>query len=40
MKAVGGLLLILSLIGLVLNLIFWLPVGFNLPVTVLISVAC
>jgi hypothetical protein len=40
MKAVGVLLLVLSIIGLLLNLIFWLPAKFNLVVAVLISVAC
>jgi len=40
MKAVGVLLLILGIIGLLLNLIFWLPAQFNLVVVVLISVVC
>jgi hypothetical protein len=40
MKAVGVLLLVLGLIGLLLNMILWLPIGFNLAVTVLISVVC
>ncbi|MBM3143216.1 MAG: zinc-ribbon domain-containing protein [Chloroflexi bacterium] len=40
MKAIGGLLLILGVIGLLLNLILWLPAGFNLIVMVLISVVC
>lgn len=40
MKAIGGLLLVLGIIGLLLNLILWLPAGFNLIVMVLISVVC
>lgn len=40
MKAIGGLLLVLGIIGLLLNLIFWLPAQFNLVVVVLISVVC
>jgi hypothetical protein len=40
MKAVGVLLLVLGVVGLLLNLIFWLPDGFNLLVMVLISVVC
>ena len=40
MKAIGGLLLVLGIIGLLLNLIFWLPASFNLVVVALISVVC
>jgi hypothetical protein len=40
MKAIGGLLLVLGIIGLLLSLILWLPAGFNLIVMVLISVVC
>jgi hypothetical protein len=40
MKVVGVLLLILGIIGLLLNLIFWLPAQFNMVVAVLISVVC
>lgn len=40
MKAIGGLLRVLGIIGLLLNLILWLPAGFNLIVMVLISVVC
>jgi hypothetical protein len=40
MKAIGGLLLVLGIIGLLLNLILWLPSKFNLIVVVLVSVVC
>jgi hypothetical protein len=40
MKAIGGLLLVLGIIGLLLNLILWLPAKFNLIVMVVISVVC
>jgi hypothetical protein len=40
MKAIGGILLILGIVGLLLNLILWLPTGFNLIVVVPISIAC
>jgi len=40
MKAIGGLLLVLGIIGLLLTLVFWLPAKFNLIVVVLISVVC
>jgi len=40
MKAIGGLLLIIGLIGLLLNLILWLPVQLNLIIMVLISAVC
>jgi hypothetical protein len=40
MKAVGLLLLVLGLIGLLLSLIFWLPAKFNLIVVMLISIVC
>jgi hypothetical protein len=40
MKAVGVLLLILGIVGLLLNLIFWLPAQFNLVVAVFISAVC
>jgi len=40
MKIVGGLLLVLGMVGLLLNLILWLPTGFNLIVVVLISAVC
>jgi hypothetical protein len=40
MKAVGGLLLVLGISGLLLNLILWLPARLNLIIMVLISVVC
>ena len=40
MRIIGGLLLVLGMVGLLLNLILWLPTGFNLIVVVLISVVC
>jgi hypothetical protein len=40
MKAVGALLLVLGILGLLLSLILWLPARFNLIVLVLISVVC
>jgi len=40
MRAIGGFLLVLGMAGLLLNLILWLPTGFNLIVVVLISTVC
>jgi hypothetical protein len=40
MKALGSLLLVLGIVGLLLNLIFWLPAEFNLVIMVLISILC
>ena len=40
MKAIGGLLLVIGVVGLLLNLILWLPAQLNLIIMVLISVAC
>jgi hypothetical protein len=40
MKAIGGLLLVLGMLGLLLSLILWLPARFNLIVLILISVVC
>ena len=40
MKAVGGIVLGLGIVGLLLNLILWLPAEFNPIVVVLISVVC
>ena len=40
MKAIGVLLLVLGLVGLLLNLIFWLPARFSPIVIVLISILC
>ena len=40
MRAVGGLLLVLGMVGLLMNLILWLPTGFNLVAAVLISIVC
>ena len=40
MKAIGGLLLVLGISGLLLSLILWLPARFNLIVLILISVVC
>jgi hypothetical protein len=40
MKAIGRLLLVLGLMGLLLNLILWLPSRLNLIIMVLISVVC
>jgi hypothetical protein len=40
MKAIGGLLLVLGILGLLLSLILWLPARFNLIVLILISIVC
>jgi len=40
MKAIGGLLLVLGIMGLLLNLILWLPAQLNLIIMVLISAIC
>ncbi len=40
MRAIGGLLLVLGIAGLLLSLILWLPIGFNLIVVVLIAIVC
>jgi len=40
MKAIGGLLLVLGIVGLLLNLILWLPTGFNLIFVVLVAIVC
>src|SRR4030042_1732719 len=40
MRAIGGLLLVLGMVGLLLSLILWLPTWFNLIVVVLISIVC
>jgi hypothetical protein len=40
MKAVGVILLVFGLLGLVLNLILWLPYQFSPSVVVLIAAAC
>ncbi|MFC2050648.1 zinc ribbon domain-containing protein [Chloroflexota bacterium] len=40
MKAIGGLLLVIGVMGLLLNLIFWLPAQLNLIIMVLISAVC
>ena len=40
MRAIGGLLLVLGMAGLLLNLILWLPTGFDLIFVVLISIVC
>jgi hypothetical protein len=40
MKAIGVILLVLGIAGLLLNLILWLPTGFNLIVVVSISIVC
>jgi len=40
LKAVGVALLVLGLIGLLLNLIFWLPYKFNMVVAIVIAVVC
>lgn len=40
MKAIGWLLLVLGIVGLLLDLILWLPAGFNLIVVLLISLVC
>ena len=39
-QAVGRVLFILGTIGLLLNLITWLPVGINLVMMVVISIVC
>jgi len=40
MRAIGGLLLVLGMAGLLLNLILWLPTGFDSIFVVLISIVC
>jgi RNA polymerase subunit RPABC4/transcription elongation factor Spt4 len=40
MKALGIFLLVLGIVGLLLSLILWLPMRFNLIVLVLISAVC
>ncbi|MBM4445907.1 MAG: zinc ribbon domain-containing protein [Chloroflexi bacterium] len=40
MRAVGVLLLVLGIVGLLLNLILWLPVGFNVIIVALVSAVC
>ena len=40
MKALGGILLVLGIVGLLLTLILWLPTGFNMIAVVLISIVC
>ncbi|MBN2463668.1 MAG: zinc ribbon domain-containing protein [Dehalococcoidia bacterium] len=40
MRAIGVILLVLGIIGLLLNLILWLPAGFNMIVIMLISTVC
>jgi len=40
MKVIGGFLLILGIVGLLLNLVLWLPAKFNLIVMALTSVVC
>lgn len=40
MKAIGGLLLVFGIIGLLVTLIFWLPTGMSLPIVLFICVAC
>ena len=40
MKAIGVMLLGLGLIGLMLDLIFWLPTNFNPIMTAIIGVVC
>jgi hypothetical protein len=40
MKAIGMILLVLGIVGLLLNLILWLPAKFNLIIVALISVVC
>ena len=40
MKAIGGVILGLGIVGLLLSLILWLPAGFAPIVVVLISVVC
>ncbi len=40
MKAIGGLLIVLGLIGLLLTLIFWLPAKINLPIVLFVSIVC
>jgi hypothetical protein len=40
MKAIGGLLLVLGILGLLLNLVLWLPARLSLIIMVLISVVC
>ena len=40
MKALGALLLVFGLIGLLLDLIFWLPAKFSPMVAALIGAAC
>jgi len=40
MRAAGVLLLVLGIVGLLLNLILWLPVGFNWIIVALVSAVC
>jgi hypothetical protein len=40
MRAIGVILLVFGIVGLVLNLILWLPAQFSPVVVVLIAVAC
>lgn len=40
MKAIGGLLFVLGIMGLLLNLILWLPGRLSLIIMVLISAVC
>ncbi len=40
MRAIGGILLVLGMVGLLLNLILWLPAGFNMVVIIFISTVC
>ncbi|MCJ7653981.1 MAG: zinc ribbon domain-containing protein [Dehalococcoidia bacterium] len=40
MKAIGGLLLVIGVMGLLMNLILWLPARLSLIIMVLISAVC
>ena len=40
MKAIGGILLVVGIVGLLLTLIFWLPASFNMIVVMPISIVC
>ncbi|UCH50762.1 MAG: zinc ribbon domain-containing protein [Chloroflexota bacterium] len=40
MRVIGGLLFVLGMVGLLLNLILWLPTGFNTIIVMLICIVC
>ncbi len=40
MRTIGGILIVLGMVGLLLNLILWLPSGFNMVVVILVPTVC